>query len=97
MIFLLLKIVPKSLSIKHIIFFNNYYYVNLNPAKSGDFNTNGSISTEEWKKFEEERQSFFCQMDDKDEEINQLSQEIEKLREHILEQDEVKFDILFKN
>lgn len=50
---------------------------------------NGSISVEEKKKFEEERQSFFQQLDDKDEEINQLSQDIEKLREQILEQDEV--------
>lgn len=50
---------------------------------------NGSISAEERKKFEEERQSFFRQLDDKDEEINQLSQDIEKLREQILEQDVV--------
>lgn len=79
----------KCQSINCNIFSNNYLYTALDPAKPGDLNINGSISTEEWKKFEEERQSFFRQLDDKDEEINQLSQDIEKLREQIIEQDEV--------
>lgn len=48
-----------------------------------------SMSTEERQKLEEEREALFQQLDDKDEEINQQSQDIEKLKDQILEQEEV--------
>lgn len=49
----------------------------------------GSISIEERQKLEEEREALFQQLDDKDEEINQQSQDIVKFREQLLEQEEV--------
>lgn len=50
-----------------------------------------SMSTEERQKLEEEREALYQQLDDKDEEINQQSQDIEKLKEQIMEQEEVSF------
>lgn len=51
----------------------------------------GSLSNEERQKFEEERERLYQQLDEKDEEINQTSQYVEKLKEQLLEQEEVKF------
>lgn len=42
----------------------------------------------EWAK---ERERFYQQLDEKDDEINLQSQLVEKLREQMLEQEEVKF------
>lgn len=50
----------------------------------------GSLSNEERQKLEEERERLYLQLDDKDEEINQQSQYIEKLKEQMLEQEEVR-------
>lgn len=47
------------------------------------------LSNEERQKFEEERTRLYLQLDEKDEEINQQSQLIEKMREQMLEQEEV--------
>lgn len=58
------------------------------PAIPGGVMTE-SMSTEERQKLEEEREALFQQLDDKDEEINQQSQDIEKLKDQILEQEEV--------
>lgn len=49
----------------------------------------GSLSNEERQKLEEERERLYQQLDDKDEEINQTSQYVEKLKEQMLEQEEV--------
>lgn len=49
----------------------------------------GSLSNEERQKLEEERERLYQQLDEKDEEINQQSQYIEKLKEQMLEQEEV--------
>lgn len=51
----------------------------------------GSLSNEERQKLEEERERLYLQLDDKDEEINQQSQYIEKLKEQMLEQEEVRY------
>ncbi|VVC34567.1 Kinesin motor domain, conserved site,P-loop containing nucleoside triphosphate hydrolase,Kinesin motor [Cinara cedri] len=58
------------------------------PAIPGGVMTE-SMSTEERQKLEEEREALFQQLDDKDEEINQQSQDIEKLKDQILEQEEL--------
>lgn len=47
------------------------------------------VSNEERQKFEEERARLYVQLDEKDEEINQQSQLIEKMREQMLEQEEL--------
>lgn len=60
------------------------------PAIPGGVMTE-SMSTEERQKLEEEREALYQQLDDKDEEINQQSQDIEKLKEQIMEQEEVRF------
>lgn len=60
------------------------------PAIPGGVMTE-SMSTEERQKLEEEREALYQQLDDKDEEINQQSQDIEKLKEQIMEQEEVSF------
>lgn len=49
----------------------------------------GSLSNEERQKLEEERERLYQQLDEKDEEINQTSQYVEKLKEQMLEQEEV--------
>ncbi|XP_024083598.1 kinesin heavy chain, partial [Cimex lectularius] len=49
----------------------------------------GSLSNEERQKLEEERERLYLQLDDKDEEINQQSQYIEKLKEQMMEQEEL--------
>jgi kinesin family member 5 len=49
----------------------------------------GSISNEERRKLENERERLYLQLDEKDEEINQHSQLIEKLKDQILEQEEL--------
>lgn len=49
----------------------------------------GSLSNEERQKLEEERERLYQQLDEKDEEINEISQYVEKLKEQLLEQEEV--------
>lgn len=49
----------------------------------------GSLSNEERQKLEEERERLYQQLDEKDEEINQTSQYVEKLKEQMLEQEEL--------
>lgn len=50
---------------------------------------NMSITNEERARFESERERLYQQLDDKDEEINQHSQYVEKLKEQILEQEDL--------
>ncbi|XP_036386743.1 kinesin heavy chain isoform X2 [Megalops cyprinoides] len=47
------------------------------------------ISEEERQKYEEEIRKLYKQLDDKDDEINQQSQLVEKLKEQMLDQDEL--------
>lgn len=49
----------------------------------------GSISNEERARLEGERERLYQQLDDKDEEINQQSQYVEKLKEQIMDQEEL--------
>ena len=49
----------------------------------------GSLSNDERQKLEAEREGLYQQLDEKDEEINQHSQFVEKLKEQMLEQEEV--------
>lgn len=49
----------------------------------------GSISNEERARLESERERLYQQLDDKDEEINQQSQYVEKLKEQIMDQEEL--------
>jgi kinesin family protein 5 len=49
----------------------------------------GSLSNEDRQKLEEEREKLYLQLDEKDEEINQHSQLIEKLKDQMMEQEEV--------
>lgn len=49
----------------------------------------GSLSNDERQKLEAEREGLYQQLDEKDEEINQHSQYVEKLKEQMLEQEEV--------
>lgn len=48
-----------------------------------------SVSNLERDAWEKEREALYCQLDEKDEEINQQSQLAEKLKEQMLEQEEV--------
>jgi kinesin family protein 5 len=59
------------------------------PATPGGGIMMGSLSNEERQKLEEERESLYQQLDEKDEEINQQSQFAEKLKEQMMEQEEV--------
>lgn len=49
----------------------------------------GSISSDERATLEAERERLYQQLDDKDEEINQQSQYVEKLKEQIMDQEEL--------
>lgn len=49
----------------------------------------GSVSADERVRFETELERLYGQMDDKDEEINQQSQYVEKLKEQIMDQEEL--------
>ncbi|XP_059475702.1 kinesin heavy chain [Neocloeon triangulifer] len=49
----------------------------------------GSISNEDRQKIESERERLYLQLDEKDEEINQHTQMIEKLKDQIMEQEEL--------
>lgn len=49
----------------------------------------GSISGDERVRLETERERLYQQLDDKDEEINQQSQYVEKLKEQIMDQEEL--------
>lgn len=49
----------------------------------------GSISGDERARLEAERERLYQQLDDKDEEINQQSQYVEKLKEQIMDQEEL--------
>ncbi|XP_012282547.1 kinesin heavy chain isoform X2 [Orussus abietinus] len=59
------------------------------PATPGGGLMAGSLSNEERQKLEEERERLYQQLDDKDEEINQTSQFVEKLKEQMEEQEEL--------
>ncbi|XP_046412523.1 kinesin heavy chain [Neodiprion fabricii] len=59
------------------------------PATPGGGLMVGSLSNEERQKLEEERERLYQQLDDKDEEINQHSQYVEKLKEQMEEQEEL--------
>ncbi|KAL6424271.1 hypothetical protein ACFW04_009832 [Cataglyphis niger] len=59
------------------------------PATPGGGLMIGSLSNEERQKLEEERERLYQQLDDKDEEINQQSQYVEKLKEQMEEQEEL--------
>ncbi|XP_023717157.1 kinesin heavy chain isoform X2 [Cryptotermes secundus] len=59
------------------------------PATPGGGIMMGSLSNEERQKLEEERESLYQQLDEKDEEINQQSQFAEKLKEQMMEQEEL--------
>ncbi|XP_069683547.1 kinesin heavy chain isoform X2 [Periplaneta americana] len=59
------------------------------PATPGGGIMMGSLSNEERQKLEEEREKLYQQLDEKDEEINQQSQFVEKLKEQMLEQEEL--------
>lgn len=59
------------------------------PAIPGSGLMLGSLSNEERQKLEEERESLYQQLDEKDEEINQQSQYAEKLKDQIMEQEEL--------
>jgi len=59
------------------------------PATPGGGIMMGSLSNEERQKLEEERERLYQQLDEKDEEINQQSQYVEKLKDQMLEQEEL--------
>lgn len=49
----------------------------------------GSLNNDERRKLEVEREKLYQMLDDKDDEINQQSQHIEKLKDQLVEQDEI--------
>ena len=53
------------------------------------------VGNDERLKFEEERMRLYAQLDEKDDEIDRQSQLIEKLKEQMLEQEEVNMFYLF--
>lgn len=59
------------------------------PATPGAGIMFGSLSNEERQKLEEERERLYQQLDEKDEEINQQSQYVEKLKDQMLDQEEL--------
>ncbi|XKL66188.1 hypothetical protein PGB90_009608 [Kerria lacca] len=59
------------------------------PATPGAGIMFGSLSNEERQKLEEERERLYQQLDEKDEEINQQSQYVEKLKDQMMEQEEL--------
>lgn len=59
------------------------------PAIPGGGLMAGSLSNEERQKLEEERERLYQQLDEKDEEINQQSQYLEKLKEQMDEQEDL--------
>ncbi|XP_055681454.1 kinesin heavy chain [Lutzomyia longipalpis] len=59
------------------------------PATPSGLTMVGSISADERARFESERERLYQQLDDKDEEINQHSQYVEKLKEQIMDQEEL--------
>uniref|UniRef100_A0A8C9RQK7 Kinesin-like protein n=1 Tax=Scleropages formosus TaxID=113540 RepID=A0A8C9RQK7_SCLFO len=59
------------------------------PLDNGTSSIVVRISAEERQKYEEEIRKLYKQLDDKDDEINQQSQLIEKLKEQMLDQDEL--------
>uniref|UniRef100_A0A1L8E594 Kinesin-like protein n=1 Tax=Nyssomyia neivai TaxID=330878 RepID=A0A1L8E594_9DIPT len=59
------------------------------PATPSGLTMVGSISADERTRFERERERLYQQLDDKDEEINQHSQYVEKLKEQIMDQEEL--------
>lgn len=67
------------------------------PATPGAGLMYGSLSNEERQKLEEERERLYKQLDEKDEEINQHSQYVEKLKQQMLEQEEVCLILKFKS
>lgn len=58
------------------------------PAPPMLTSANGPITDEEKKKYEEERVKLYQQLDEKDDEIQKVSQELEKLRQQVLLQEE---------
>ena len=65
--------------------------INLGPVRptAGAGLMVGSFSNDERQKIEAEREQMYQQLDEKDEEINQYTQLIEKLKEQIMEQEEL--------
>ncbi|CAI2312259.1 unnamed protein product [Caenorhabditis sp. 36 PRJEB53466] len=61
------------------------------PAPPMLISGNGPITDEEKKKYEEERVKLYQQLDEKDDEIQKVSQELEKLRQQVLLQEEASF------
>lgn len=54
----------------------------------------GEISNEERVRMEEERMRLYSQLDEKDDELNHQSQLVEKLKDQMLEQEEVQISVI---
>jgi len=59
------------------------------PATPSGLTLVGSITSEDHARIETERERLYLQLDEKDEEINQQSQYVEKLKEQIMDQEEL--------
>ena len=59
------------------------------PATPSGLSLVGSVTADERSRLETERERLYQQLDDKDEEINQHSQFVEKLKEQIMDQEEL--------